>query len=473
MSRSVYGPAPTMADEEPTKEPTKEPILYGSAGMAASGMMPGLRRKKKPNEEDEVDSEAEESTAQDENEAGENTLPRESEASEASDASPESKPEPEPEPEPVEPAYQGLKAVVMGHTGAGDFGSHLDLVFQRLDGVRLFAISDGDTGAVDEALIKAGAPNGYSDFWEMLETEKPDLVSVAPRWTDQHAEMTRAALEAGAHVLCEKPFTRTLKEADELISLAEEKNLRIAIANPMRCDPHVLKFHEEYRELIGEILEMHLFGKMDQEAGGEDLLIQGSQLFDLARLFAGDPSYCSATVTREGIPAIAEDAHESEKSQLGPLLGDTIRAQFVMESGVHLTFVSDPKLRGVSGPWGIEFVGEKGRMRLFANQPPIFSRLASSSPRSHTRSDIWQLWPQVKGPYHSPVEKLTQLDAANRLLVNDWLDAIRNDRAPQSSGDDGRKALEMVHGVWQAAVTMKRAYFPLVNRLHPLSEDAS
>jgi hypothetical protein len=71
------------------------------------------------------------------------------------------------------------------------------------------------------------------------------------------------------------------------------------------------------------------------------------------------------------------------------------------------------------------------------------------------------------------VEKLTQLDAANRLLVNDWLDAIRNDRAPQSSGDDGRKALEMVHGVWQAAVTMKRAYFPLVNRLHPLSEDPS
>ncbi len=449
-----------MADDESTNKP----ILFGSAGMAASGMMPGTREKPKPTGKEEEPEQAEDTSSEGGNAEIETETPEEQTIAE---------PVQKEEPVPVEPVYNGLRAVVIGHTGSGDFGSHLDVIFQRLDGVRLEAICDGDAGAVDEAQIKTGAPNGYGDFRKMLEEEKPDIVSVATRWSDQHAEMIRASLESGAHVLCEKPFTQTLKEADEMLALAEKKNLKVAIAHPMRLDPHVLRFHKEYREIIGELLEINVFGKMDSTVGGEDLLLQGSPLFDIARLFAGEPCYCTATVTKDGIPAIAEDVHKSEGNQHGPLLGDTVRALFIMESGIAVSFLSDSRQRGVAGPAGIEFIGENGKMRMLANQPPIFSRLTNSNPSGHTRSDVWQLWPQIKGPYHEPVEKLTQIDAANRLLVKDWVAAIEEDRPPLSSGDDGRKALEMVHGVWQAAVTMKRAYFPLVNRLHPLSEESA
>lgn len=460
-----------MADDESTKNP----ILYGSAGMAASGMMPGSRKKPRPAEEAEEMEEGNPVEAEEVSVSEDPAVETSSRPKKPESVAPPADPGKavEPSPAPATPAFQGLRAAVIGHTGAGDFGSHLDVVFQRLDGVRLEAICDGDAGAVDEAQIRTGAPHGYHDFRRMLEEEKPDIVSVATRSSAQHVEMVRASLESGAHVLCEAPFTQTLKEADELIALAEERNLKVAVAHPLRVDPHVIRFQEECHELIGELLEMHLFGKMDAGAGGEDLLLNGAPLFDLARLFAGEPSYCTASVTKEGIPAIAEDAHESQGNLHGPLLGDTIRAQFAMESGVHVTFLSDSRQRGITGPTGIEFIGEKGIMRLFANQPPIFSRLANSNPGSHTRSEVWQLWPQVQGPYHKPVDKLTQLDAANRLLVKDWIAAIGEDRPPLSSGDDGRRALEMVHGVWQAAVTMKRAYFPLVNRLHPLSEESA
>lgn len=461
MLRSVYSPHLIMAEEEPTKKP----VLYGSAGMAASGMMPGLRQKKSGKEESPP---SEEETTEEVKETQSEAIAEEPAA--VSDDSPTSA-DTAIEVEAPADEQTELTAAVVGHTGSGDFGSHLDMVFQNLEGVKFLAVSDSNVETVDESRQRTGALEGYSDFRKMLEKESPSLVSIATRWSDSHFDMARAALEADAHLLCEKPFTRTLKEADELVALAEERNRKIAIAHPMRCDPHVMRFKEEQPKLIGNILEMHLFGKMDRSAGGEDLLLQGEQLFDLVRFFAGEPSYCTATITQEGVPAIAEDSHKSENIEIGPLLGDCVRAQFMMESGAFVSFVSDQKLRGVSGPWGIEFVGEKGRMRLFANQPPIFSRLASSSPRSHTRSDVWQLWPQMKGPYHSPVEKLTQLDAANRLLVQDWIEAIEQDREPRSSGRDGLKSLEMVHGVWQAAITMKRAYFPLVNRLHPLIEE--
>jgi predicted dehydrogenase len=55
----------------------------------------------------------------------------------------------------------------------------------------------------------------------MLEKEKPDLVCIAPRCTDEHHEMAQAALRVGAHVYLEKPITQTLAESDELLALAD------------------------------------------------------------------------------------------------------------------------------------------------------------------------------------------------------------------------------------------------------------
>lgn len=418
--------------------------------MARAGMIP-TAKKPKPVEEE--------------------PLEKEEEAAPENEEAPEETPAIEPEPEPEIIEYTGHKAVVMGHTGAGNFGHNLDLLFHRLDGVRLDAISDGDSGAVEEAQTKTGAKNAYSDYHEMLEKEDADLVAIAPRWTDQRYEMLKAAIDADAHIICERPIARTLKEADEIVRLAEEKNLKIAVLHQMRCDPHLQRFYEEREELIGDLLQMNVYGMMDERAGGEDLLVLGTHLFDIVRWFAGEPSLCTAQVTKDDMPALAEDAHESEKENLGKVLGDSIHASFAMDSGVHVTYVSDQRFHDVCGPWGIEFVGSKGRARLFAGMPPTLSLLVESDPASPTHSEKWIRWPDVPGQYHEPVDHAEGLDAANRHVVNDWLDAIENDRAPRASAESALKSLEMIHAIWQAAVTMKRAYFPLVNRLHPLAVD--
>lgn len=363
-----------------------------------------------------------------------------------------------------------LRAVVMGHTGAGKFGHHLDEIFQELAGVSLVAISDGNAEALADSHRRSGAGRAFVDFREMLAEIQPEIAVVAPRWTDQRYEMVKAALEVGAHVYCERPIARTLWEADELVALAQEKNLRIGVAHQMRNDPHVKAFHHARFDLIGDLLEMHVYGKMDHRAGGEDLLVLGTHLFDLVGWFAGEPNFCTAQIACNGLPVMIEDAHESAAENLGPLLGDTIHAEFSMSSGVYVRYVSDARIHETVGPWGIEFVGTRGRARLFAEMPPTLSLLTESHPSSAECIQRWSRWPKTEHPYHAPVSGLTGLAASNHYGVIDWLESIAESRDPLASGLSALKSLEMIHGIWQAGLTMKRAYFPLVNRQHPLAE---
>jgi predicted dehydrogenase len=461
-----------MAEDE-TK---KKHAIFGSAGMAAAGMTRQARGSRRGGA---ADAEG----AEEPDDADGSRLPPES-AEAGSEADPDGKviefatdliePDPEPAPRrlPPEPApLKYLRAAVIGHTGAGGYGHGLDRLFHRLDGVRLSAIADPDPEGLDATQIRTGAEKAYADYREMLACERLDLVAVAPRETGERYEMAKAALEAGAHVCCERPIARTLREADELLALAKERNLKLAVLHPMRLDPHVRRLLAERERFLGGLLEMRVFGMMDERAGGEDLLVLGPHLFDIVRLFGGEPSYCTATITKEGEPAIADDAHFSAKEDLGPLLGDRVHAEFAMDSGVHVSYVSDERLHLLHGPWGIEFVGTRGRVRLFAGQPPTLSVLVEDEPSSPARASRWVRWPAKEEPYHEPVDFFEGNDAANRLVVADWLAAIAEDREPECSGENATRALEMVHGVWQAGATMKRAYFPLANRLHPLVEE--
>lgn len=444
-----------MAEEDDSK---KQHAIFGSAGMAASGMMKG-QRPKRTAKEDSPEVTAENEEAAEEIVAEEETPETVEETTAEFEA-------------PLTEDLTGLRGVVAGHSGAGNFGHGLETVFQRLNGVRFVALSDANDSTLEEARTHAGAPAGYPDLETMIEAEKPELVCVAPEWTDQRYSMIKSALEGDAHVVSEAPVAQTLKEADELLNLAKSKSLHVAVMSPMRVDPHVLKFREELTEVIGDLRQLHVWGACNETSGGEDLILVGTQLFDLVRFFAGEVSYCTASVTTDGMAAIADDAHESSTRNLGRLLGDVIHAEFEMDSGIQVSFLSDRRLQSALGPAGIEFVGTKSRMRLFAGTPVTLSLLKNPSPDLATRTEEWEQWPDAQGPYHAPVDHLSGSDASTRLVVNDWLNAIGEESSPTASLENAVKALEMAHGVWQAAVTMKRAFFPLANRLHPLSEDS-
>jgi len=353
-----------------------------------------------------------------------------------------------------------FKAAVIGHTGRGDYGHGLESIFGNRPNIELVAVADPDPAGRARTAAKIGAPRHYADYREMLDWERPNLVSLAMRHAHQHHAIALAALKAGAHVYCEKPFVTAPVEADELLAEAERRRLKIAVAHTMHMMPVIVRLKQAVAEgLLGELVEVRTFGKQDTRAGGEDMMVLGSHLFDLLRLFLGDPLWCTARVLGQGRDITPAD-RRLVKDNVGYVAGDQVFAEFAFPKGVNATFTSDAKLRETVGHWGIEFFGSKGAARINCDiAPNVFVR-RSTNWKPEGKTDAWEPldMSQVKSP---PPHNLGP--------VGDWLDAIAKDREPECSGRNGAWAIEMVMAVYHATLSGKRVPFPLNVRTHPLA----
>ena len=375
----------------------------------------------------------------------------------------------DPAPAPPAPAPPAAKfrAAIFGHTGRGDYGHGMDAVFNDRPDVEVVAVADPEPAGRAKAVARTKAPRHYADYRELLAQEKPQLVSLALRHSDQHHALGLAALQAGAHIYSEKPFTTTLAEGDELLALAAQKNLRIAVAHQMRLAPNVVHLQQAIAAgLLGDLVEIRAHGKQDARAGGEDMIVLGSHLFDLLRLFAGDPVSCSARVLQGGRDITAADAREV-RDRVGLIAGDEVLAQFAFANGVHASFTSRAKLREHVGHWGLEIIGTKGVARLNANIPPHIFILKTTGWKTDGRADEWR--PLESDPSLTLPAATQGFTAANARVVDDLLQSIRDRREPACSGHNALRAIEMVHAVYHAALTARRVPLPLTLRTHPLA----
>jgi len=120
------------------------------------------------------------------------------------------------------------KALSVGVIGFGYWGPNIVRNFHTQEDSRVSIVCDRRP----EALVKVAKSypdmEVTSDIMEVLHSPNVDIVAVVtPVWT--HFELAKAALENGKHVFVEKPFTSTSEQAEELIELAERKNLKIMV----------------------------------------------------------------------------------------------------------------------------------------------------------------------------------------------------------------------------------------------------
>jgi predicted dehydrogenase len=120
-----------------------------------------------------------------------------------------------------------LKAAVVG---AGAFGRHHATKYNALKDVELVAIADPSPEVRRTSMANHGVP-AVADWRDLLGTV--DLVSVASPATT-HSTIVRAFLNAGAHVLVEKPIATSIEEADDLISLAEKTGRVLTVGHQER-----------------------------------------------------------------------------------------------------------------------------------------------------------------------------------------------------------------------------------------------
>ena len=125
---------------------------------------------------------------------------------------------------------QGLGLLRAGVIGFGAFGRHHAGKYAALPGVALAGIADPSLDARRDALAKHGVP-AVADWRDLL--GKVDLVSIcSPAVT--HGAIVRAFLNAGSHVLVEKPIATDLDEADGLIALAEATDRVLTVGHQER-----------------------------------------------------------------------------------------------------------------------------------------------------------------------------------------------------------------------------------------------
>ncbi|WP_077358606.1 Gfo/Idh/MocA family protein [Virgibacillus halodenitrificans] len=166
---------------------------------------------------------------------------------------------------------------------------------QKLDSVDIIAFCNRNIEKAKAAAREFGTADAkiYGDYREMLKDAAIDVVHVCTP-NASHAEITIAALEAGKHVMCEKPMAKTSEEAKRMLAVAEKtkKKLSIGYNNRFRADSQYLHKAVQRGDL-GEIYyaKAHAIRRRavptwgvfldDEKQGGGPLIDIGSHALDL------------------------------------------------------------------------------------------------------------------------------------------------------------------------------------------------
>jgi predicted dehydrogenase len=130
-----------------------------------------------------------------------------------------------------------------GVIGYGYWGPNIVRNLMNLDGAEVFAIADPSVGARKRACKAHPGVTVTSNASDVINSEKVDAVAVVtPVWS--HYDLTKQALLQGKHVFVEKPFTSKSAQGEELIELAQRRNLTIMVDHTFLFTPSVVKISE-------------------------------------------------------------------------------------------------------------------------------------------------------------------------------------------------------------------------------------
>ncbi|WP_330619252.1 Gfo/Idh/MocA family protein [Vallitalea guaymasensis] len=186
-----------------------------------------------------------------------------------------------------------LKAGIIGCGGIAN-GKHMPSI-KKVDQIEMVAFCDIIEERAVEASKKFGTENAkhYTDYKKMLSDNNLDVVYVCTP-NREHSFITIDALEAGCHVMCEKPMAKTVKEAEEMLEAAKRtgKKLTIGYQNRFRADSQYLKKSCERGDL-GDVYfaKAHAIRRRavptwgvflnEEEQGGGPLIDIGTHALDL------------------------------------------------------------------------------------------------------------------------------------------------------------------------------------------------
>lgn len=318
-------------------------------------------------------------------------------------------------------------------------------------------LCDIDDNKIEELISKFELPKTikkYTNYKEMLELEKPDLVAICTE-SGKHAQIALDCINAGCNLIIEKPIALSIKDADEIISTAREKGVKV-------CACHQNRFNKSVQK-IREAAEDGRFGK----------LLYGTAHIRWNR---GEEYYKQApwrgTWEQDGGALMNQCIHNIDL--LRWMMGDEIVEVVGMTDNLQHDYIDTEDfgvalIKFANGSYGIiegttniypknleetlYIFGEKGTVKAGGKSVNIIEEWYFSDGLDdpvEVKEKYHENPPNVYGFGHSP-------------LYSDVIDAIKNDREPYVSAVDGKRALELVLAIYKSATEGESVKLPLDN----------
>ncbi|MBN1114130.1 MAG: Gfo/Idh/MocA family oxidoreductase [Oligoflexia bacterium] len=296
-----------------------------------------------------------------------------------------------------------------GVIGVGYLGRFHAQKYRDIDTVELAGVYDSNTDRAREIAAECGC-DFFTDVDELL--EKTDLLSIAtPAAT--HYEVALRALKAGKHCLVEKPFTRTLQEARDLMKVADSKGLVIQIGHLERFNTVTSRSYSLIKE--PRFAECHRLAQFTARSTDIDVILD-LMIHDIDLVLAvfGDKI---TEVDAAGVPVLTDKI-------------DIAHAKLVFDNGamVNLTAsrISNKAVRKMRIFQRYSYIGldyQKGEIE-------VFERLGG------------------EGNYriNGRVLPLGTTDAIRAEIIS-FIDCVENNKKPVVGAENALKALEVAQRV--------------------------
>lgn len=326
--------------------------------------------------------------------------------------------------------------------------------FQRLPDVQVAAICDKNVARAQSVATQFNIPNVYEDYQDLLAQDNLDAITVAVP-NVLHAEVTLAALEAGKHVLCEKPLATSVADGQAMVAAAERAGrvLALNMHQRLRAEMGVLRAAVASGRLgkIGYTKSRWLrrsgipgFGSWFTQrelAGGGVLMDIGVHMMDLAMWLLGFPNVVAVRGETQAI-------HGSRGRGMGRWGVDYVAGgTFDVEdfAATHLR-LADGGLVTVEVSWAlygrdeerVQLFGDEGGADVFADLYGATTPLRLFREEGGAPADIIPTLPVLRG---------SEWDRSMARFVG----AVREGAEPTAIGKEGLRILELLDATYRSA----------------------
>ena len=349
----------------------------------------------------------------------------------------------------------------LGVLGAGGIATIPEGVLPNVhhiaDKVTIVSIADPVTGRAAAAAERFGLPESYLSLDELLEHSDIDaVVNLTP--IPAHAETTMRIIEAGKHVVVEKPIATTLAEADAIIEAAAARGLAVLCAPPdMLYSPYV-EAQQQIREgSVGKVAFARVRSSHAGPGGGPDgwpfdptwFYQDGSgPLFDMG--VYGIHEITGLLGPAKRVTAFAGVTEATRVVRGGPFGGLEIpvttpdNCLFMLDFGDSTFAVIDGTFNvHASRSPKVEVFGRAGAMAIYRQDGPDLEVYRTDLAPG---VDGWiapTMWPAIADPRRAMLRRA--------LLVDHLADVVRDGATPVLTAEHARHALEIMLAVFESA----------------------